>query len=219
MFEMRTNKLNLFAYLNVIRNSLAAVLTLNRQAMNKLILLLFLSYGQLVSAQTTIDTTAIKKQLELIRDRDQKTRTGRDSADFADYIDSTNLVQIELLIAKYGWLGKSFVGSWGNQTCFLVIQHADSATQVKYLPMMQKSVEQGESSAADFALLQDRVLMRQGKKQIYGSQVVFDKQGNNIFYPIEDEINVNLRRAKVGLQPIEEYAKFFGIDYKFPSGK
>ena len=79
---------------------------------------------------------------------------------------------------------------------------------------MQKSVEQGESAATDFALLQDRVLMRQGKKQIYGSQVVFDKQGNNIFYPIEDEKNVNLRRAKVGQQPIEEYAKYFGIDYK-----
>lgn len=184
--------------------------------MNKLFLLLFLTYGQLASAQTTIDTTTIKKQLELIRDRDQKVRIGMDSAAFAYYIDSTNLVQIELLIAKFGWLGKSFVGSRGNQTCFLIIQHADSATQVKYLPMMQKSVEEGESSAADFALLQDRVLMRQGKKQIYGSQVVIDKQGNNIFYPIGDEKNVNLRREKVGLQPIEEYAKYFGIDYKLP---
>ncbi len=185
--------------------------------MNKLIFLILLTYGQFASAQTSTDTTAIKMQLEFIRDRDQKTRKGRDSAAFISYIDSTNLVQVELLISKYGWLGKSFVGVRGNQTCFLVIQHSDSATQVKYLPMMQKSVEEGESSAADFALLQDRVLMQQGKKQTYGSQIVFDKQGNNIFYPIEDEINVNLRRAKVGLQPIEEYAKFFGIDYKLPS--
>lgn len=171
----------------------------------------------MVAAQTSIDTTAIKKQLDLIRNRDQKTRTGADSAAFVHYIDSTNLVMIESLIAKYGWLGKSFVGGRGNQTCFLVIQHADSATQLKYLPMLQKSVEQGESAAADFALLQDRVLMRQGKKQIYGSQVMFDKLGNNIFYPIEDEKNVNLRRTKVGLQPIEEYAKYFGIDYKLPT--
>ena len=56
--------------------------------------------------------------------------------------------------------------------------------------------------------------MRQGKKQIYGSQVVYDKQGAPMFYPIEDEKNVNTRRAKMGLQPIEEYAKFFGIEYK-----
>src|SRR4030095_12048662 len=99
----------------------------------------------------------------------------------------------------------------------LVVQHADSATQVKYLPIIQQSVEQGESSASDFAMLYDRVLMRQGKKQIYGSQVVFDQQGNKVFYPIENEKNVNIRRAKARLQPIEEYAKNFSMDYKLPS--
>lgn len=168
-----------------------------------------------LSAQEVIDTSALKKQLALIHDRDQKTRTGRNSAAFVQYIDSTNLVQVESLISKYGWLGKSFVGGLGNQACFLVIQHADSATQVKYLPLLQKSVEMGESNAPDLALLQDRVLMRQGKKQIYGSQVVRDEQtGGWKFYDIEDEKNVNARRARVGLQPIEEYANFFGIDYK-----
>jgi hypothetical protein len=88
--------------------------------------------------------------------------------------------------------------------------------QEKYLPLMQKSVEEGESESNDLALLQDRVLMRQGKKQIYGSQVILNKSGGQEFYPIEDEKNVNVRRKKVGLQPLEEYAKFFGIDYKLP---
>jgi hypothetical protein len=59
--------------------------------------------------------------------------------------------------------------------------------------------------------------MRQGKKQIYGSQVVFSKTGEPEFYPIDDEKNVNIRRKKVGMQPIEEYAKYFGIDYKPPT--
>lgn len=66
------------------------------------------------------------------------------------------------------------------------------------------------------AMMQDRILMREGKKQIYGSQVVYNKTGEQIFYPIEDETNVNIRREKVGLQPLEEYAKYFGIDYKLP---
>ena len=162
-----------------------------------------------------IDTAAIKKQLEVLRDRDQKTRTGKDSVAFADYIDSTNLIQVEALIAKYGWPGKSFVGRRGNQTVFLVIQHADSATQARYLPMMKRSVELGESELSDLALLQDRVLMSQGKKQIYGSQVVRNNAtGNWELYPIEDEEHLNERRAKAGLETIEEYAKFFGIEYK-----
>ena len=181
------------------------------------LLLLSLTYGQSIFAQSLIDTATIKKELAAIYDRDQKTRARGDSSQFADYIDSCNQVQVERLISKYGWLGKSFVGINGNRTVFLVIQHADLAKQEKYLPLMQKSVEDGESFASDLALLQDRILMRQGKKQIYGSQIVFDKKtGAQVFYPIEDEKNVNERRKKVGLQPMEEYAKYFGIDYKLP---
>jgi hypothetical protein len=184
-----------------------------------LVLLIFLLVsGQQVSAQSPpADTSAIKAGLLAIRERDQKTRTGKDSAVFMSYIDSCNLAEVEPLIAKYGWPGKSFVGVSGNQTVFLVIQHADLATQEKYLPLMEKSVEEGESQLSDLALLQDRVLMRQGKKQIYGSQVVFNKEGAPEFYPIEDEKYVNDRRKKAGLEPIEEYAKYFGIEYKLPA--
>lgn len=31
-----------------------------------------------------------------------------------------------------------------------------------------------------------------------------------------DEPNVNKRRASVGLQPLEDYAKLFGIEYVLP---
>ena len=163
------------------------------------------------------DTTQIKNLLEWIRERDQKTRSRADSVAFVGYIDSTNLVLIEKLVQTYGWPGKSFVGPRGNNTCFLVIQHADSATQVRYFPIIKRSVESGESSALSLAMLEDRILMRQGKKQIYGSQVVFDAKGAPMFHPIEDEIHVNERRKAVGMQPIEEYAAFFGITYKPPA--
>lgn len=185
---------------------------------NKFVLLFLLTCRQQVFAQEVIDTAAIKKELAAIYDRDQKTRARGDSSQFADYIDSCNQVQVERLITTYGWPGKNFVGIEGNRTVFLVIQHADLTKQVKYFPLIRKSVEDGESFRADLALLQDRILMRQGKKQIYGSQVVFDKKtGAQVFYPIEDERNVNIRRKKAGLQPMEEYARYFGIDYKLPA--
>jgi len=183
---------------------------------NSPLLILIVSFSLQLVAQTKIDTTAIINELAVIHDRDQKTRTSGDSIQFIQYIDSCNLVRVESLIEKYGWLGKSFVGPRGNSTVFLVIQHADLATQEKYFPLMQKSVDEGESRPAELALLQDRILMRQGKKQIYGSQVVLNNTGGQEFYPIEDEKNVNVRRKKVGLQPLEEYAKYFDIDYKLP---
>ena len=175
----------------------------------------FLFLSSTVFAQNSVDTSAIQQQLSIIYDRDQKTRTGADSAAFIEYIDSTNLVQVEKLIQKYGWPGKSFVGIKGNRAVFLVVQHADLKTQEKYLPVLEESVAKGESWESDLALLKDRVLMRNGKKQIYGSQVVPDTTtGGWMFYPIEDEKNVNERRKKAGLEPIEEYATYFGIEYK-----
>lgn len=168
-------------------------------------------------AQTAIDTLAIQTELHAIFERDQKTRTGADSASFMHYIDSCNLVQVKLLLDKYGWMGRSMIGDKANSALFLVIQHADLETQLKYFPLLQKSADIGESKFSNAALMQDRILMRQEKKQIYGSQVVYDNvTGAPKFYPIEDEKNVNVRRARIGMSTLEEYAKFFGIEYLLP---
>jgi hypothetical protein len=188
-----------------------------RISTNHLIFLFLISCASGAFTQGRIDTALIKAQLKVIYARDQMTRDRGDSIKYVSYIDSCNLVLVEKLIALYGWPGKSFVGASGNYTVFLVIQHAGLATQEKYFPLMQASVDAGESRPADLAYLQDRILMQQGKKQLYGSQIVFNKTGGQELYPIEDERNVNIRRAKMGLQPLEEYAEHFGIEYKLPS--
>lgn len=137
-----------------------------------------------------------------------------------NYQDSVNLLKVKNIIDTYGWLGADEIGQQGNLTLFLVIQHADSLTQVTYLPVMRKAVEKGKAAPRDLALLEDRVLMNQHKMQIYGSQLrTNDKTGKYEFYPIEDEPNVNKRRAGVGLGPLEEYAKYFGLEYVLPKAK
>ncbi len=177
-----------------------------------LITLLFLITFNL-SAQS-IDTTALKQQLIEIRSRDQKTRKGIDSAEYVRQIDSSNLVAIEKIIQQFGWPGISLVDTLGNSTVWLVIQHAGLDIQLKYLPLMEASVKAGESRFSELAYLQDRVLMRQGKPQIYGTQVVDDPvTGGWKFWDIENETNVNVRRQEAGLMPIEEYATYFGINY------
>jgi hypothetical protein len=134
-------------------------------------------------------------------------------------LDSINLIKIKNIIDTYGWPGPDEVGKRGAQTIFLVIQHADSLTQVTYLPLMQEAVKKGKARPQDLALLEDRILTDQGKEQIYGSQVRTNEAGKNEFYPIKDETNVNKRRASVGLQPLEDYAKYFDINYVLPKSK
>jgi tetratricopeptide (TPR) repeat protein len=128
--------------------------------------------------------------------------------------DSINLVAVKSILDSRGWPGPEEVGQQGAMALFLVIQHADSATQVYYLPMMRDAVKHGKAAPQDLALLEDRVLTRKGEKQVYGSQVRTNPQtGLNEFFPIADEANVNKRRELVGLQPIEAYATNFAIRY------
>jgi hypothetical protein len=128
-------------------------------------------------------------------------------------IDSSNLFVVKGILDKYGWLGADEVGSDANATLFLVIQHSDLKTQEEYFPLMKEAVKNGKARAADLALLTDRIEMNNGRPQVYGSQMV-EQNGKYVIYTMTDEPNVNKRRAEVGLEPLEEYAKQWDIIYK-----
>jgi hypothetical protein len=120
--------------------------------------------------------------------------------------DSIDLLKIEQILDQYGWLGKDVVGERGNITLFLVIQHANLVTQEKYLPMLREAVKKGNAKASHLALMEDRVALREGKKQIYGSQLGFDMDTKQYYVsPLEDPENVDKRRAEMGLPPMSEY--------------
>lgn len=123
--------------------------------------------------------------------------------DKINYHDSINLIKIIDILDKYGWLSINEVGKIGSQTLWLVIQHADLETQVKYFPIMEKAVANGKALAKDLAFLQDRILMRQGKNQLYGTQYIIDyKTNTSKLWEIEDPENLNARRQSVGLYPM-----------------
>ncbi|MEN2490219.1 DUF6624 domain-containing protein [Flavobacterium sp. B11] len=134
--------------------------------------------------------------------------------------DSINLIKVTKILDEKGWLGKNVVGSQGNQTLFLVIQHADLEYQQKYLPMMREAVKNGNANPGNLAYLEDRVALREGKKQIYGSQSSMNKKTNKIrISPMIDPDNVDKRRAEVGLGTMAEYATKLNIDWNLEEYK
>ncbi len=134
-------------------------------------------------------------------------------------IDARNLTRVTAIIDKYGWPGNSLVGRSGSLAAFLVIQHSDLATMQKYLPLMRQAAAKGELAKQSLALVEDRVLTFQDKPQLYGSQLHTNRAtGKTEFYPIADEAHVDERRASMGLEPLADYAKGFGLDYR-PAGK
>lgn len=126
--------------------------------------------------------------------------------------DSVNLMLVRQIIDERGWLGKDVIGEEGNGALFLVIQHADADIQVNYLPIMREAVENGNAYASDLALLEDRVALTSGEKQIYGSQIGYNKEtGEYYIEPIKDPDRVDERRAEVGLRPLADYVNSWGI--------
>lgn len=202
--------------------------------MKKTVLALLILVASTANAQknTVAINTALKAELEMILKEDQEGRIKIDSVQqkygaeskelmtlYEDITlkDSLNQQRVMAIIDQYGWPGKSLVGKEANMAVFLVIQHASLEIQKKYLPQFRESVAKEESSAGYLAYLEDRILMREGKPQRYGTQVITDDTGQNKFYEIEDEVNVDVRRLKIGLSLLAEYGKRFGIDYKKPT--
>lgn len=172
----------------------------------------------------------LKALLDSIHEQDQSLRQqsnaveqahGRDSEQMKvhwrkiRHTDSLNQVVVTRILDERGWLGPDVVGPTGNAALFLVIQHADLPVQEKYLPMMREAViNGGNASGSSLALLEDRVLMRQGKPQRYGSQVGRDPDtGAYYLMALEDPAGVDERRAIVGLGPLAEYLKNWDLPW------
>ena len=108
-----------------------------------------------------------------------------------NYYDSVNEQKVTAILDEHGWLGPDIIGNNGSSALFLVIQHAGIETQQKYLPMMREAVKNGRARGSSLALREDRVALRTGGKQIYGSQIGRDKAGNHFVSPLEDPENVD----------------------------
>lgn len=125
------------------------------------------------------------------------------------WIDRENTGQLQQIVRTYGWPTKSLVGKEGASNAFLIVQHADlnPKFQRQCLDLMTPLLHLDEVNKRDYAYLTDRVLLAEGKKQIYGSQFEKDKSGRWVPRALEDPDNVDKRRAVMGMEPISEYQK------------
>jgi hypothetical protein len=139
--------------------------------------------------------------------------------------------QVYKLIKKYGWLTYNLVGEHAEKACFYITQHGNDKYRKKSLPLLKKAVEEKNANPYHYAMMYDRYLTHKGKKQFYGTQLrpikgrlyrsdKVTKLGadNFMLFEIEDEINVNKRRAELGLKPLEDELKEkWGMKYVIPS--
>jgi len=127
--------------------------------------------------------------------------------------------ELQKLLDQYGWPTTSEVTEYAAAGAALIINHASHALRVKYFPMLEKAFKAGQAQPLRYAKMKDRLLVEEGKKQLYGTQMKFEHM-TRIPYPILDPGHVDQRRAKIGLGPLTPYLKKrFGIDWQVPQKK
>jgi hypothetical protein len=144
---------------------------------------------------------------------DTENQTAKQKAEFeklataASTADRANTTWLKEVVENRGWPTRTLVGQDGANSAWLLVQHADADPkfQRKCLDLMVK-LAKTEVSQTDIAYLTDRVLLAEGKKQVYGTQFYMVK-GKLRPRPLEDEANVDKLRASIGLPPMAEYAK------------
>ncbi len=126
-------------------------------------------------------------------------------------VDIENREQLKEIVDRHGWPGRSLVGKDGAFAAWLLAQHSDldPAFQKECLVLMEKMPD-GEIEDQHVAYLTDRILVAEKKPQRYGTQ--FDEAFKP--RPLEDPQNVDIRRAKVGLPPLDEYIQTSKAMYK-----
>ncbi len=165
--------------------------------------------------------------LEEVYDKDQEVRkwTVLSSLSYDEIVtystemaltDSLNQATVFGILDKEGWPAR--LSDKANQAIWLVIDHSDLATRRKYLDLVKAKAEEGVLDKSDYATLNDRVLMEEGKPQVYGTQIkmaatfVGEELSMQLYlWPVEDPAALDSLRSSIGLPPIEEYLESSGL--------
>ncbi|RTQ48822.1 hypothetical protein EJV47_14570 [Hymenobacter gummosus] len=133
--------------------------------------------------------------------------------------DSTDLRFVAAVIRRYGYPGKSKVGPAAGEIAWQVLLRTEQTA--RFLPQLRAAAEAGELPYRHYAWAVDNQLMRAGKEQLYGTQVVgcvlinratgqFDMV--RFLWPVADMRRANQLRRRAGFATtVAEEAQQVGV--------
>ncbi len=162
---------------------------------------------------------AINKGLaRILMSMAEKDRRARIASRNTNITDTRNAAKLKKIIKEYGWPGNSLVGERAAEMAWLIVQHSDHDLkfQKACLILLKKAVSENEAKKENLAYLTDRVLVRTGNKQLYGTQFLMDKKTKTLHSrPIKNLENLEILRRSMGLEPFKKYARqmqrFYGV--------
>lgn len=147
---------------------------------------------------------ALAQELIDMTDEDRRLQAGALGDDFAAQLAHRRVTvrngdRLAEIIDEYGWPTPELVGPEAARRAWLVAQHADRQLhlQRRVLSLMTEAAQ----DRTQVAMLHDRVLVNEGRPQIYGTQIAGVVDGAPVPWPCVDPERMDQRRAEVGLDP------------------
>jgi len=161
-----------------------------------------------------IDCARIKKLLDDVYISDTKNRENHFVIDSDK--DYSNLQIVINIIDKCGMPNLEIVEKKHLQAIWLTLQHNDNYYRKKYFKYIKKIVTNGDLDLSYLAMMEDRILVEDGKLQLYGTQVKFNEETKKWeLCPISEPSSLEKRRKEMNLEPINSYLKQWNIEFDF----
>ncbi len=131
--------------------------------------------------------------------------------------DSANTTWLKVYVARWGWPTSQQIGPEAVEAAFLIVQHAvhDTAFMRAMLPAVEAAYRRGDLNGGSVALLTDRIEVKSGHPQVYGTQLSL-QNGRWVLDPIVDSPHVDERRRRMGLPPMAEYLRLVDSVFRSP---
>lgn len=138
---------------------------------------------------------------------DLEVRTDFQSAAgaYVSQVDAINTAELKRILQEYSWADIIEGDPQLFKTAFHVVQHSpDKAFRAEVLAEIGPYAERGEIDGQEYALMYDRVELAAGRQQLYGSQYKC-VDGQYDVHDLKDPEGVDARRARMGMQPLQDY--------------
>ena len=155
--------------------------------------------------------TELRMRLLALRQRDEQVRDEL-SANGSLYdgyhprmeeVHRQNALQLRTVIDEVGWPNEELAGPDGAEAAWLVAQHAIGEPDFmrNCRTLLEEASSQGKIPMWQFAYIDDRIRVYEGKPQHFGTQIDLRPDGA-VVSELESPQEVDSRRREIGLPPL-----------------
>ena len=116
-----------------------------------------------------------------------------------------NASRLRQIIAVFGWPGHALVGEHGARAAWRIAQHSigEPGFMRQCRDMLDAASQKQDVPRWQFAMIDDRIRVYEGKPQRYGTQLRNGPEGLEP-HPLENASRVNSMRMQAGLPPLAQ---------------